>query len=316
MNAMSIRNFAFAAGAVALLGFATSPAKAGLFTEVDLLDGDGNTLAANVAEMDWISNSAGGALTVGPFGTPLSIGQTFDFVYQSRLTGALDINSNAVSFADTLNSDGSGAALAGNEYQFTIVARFNEEVVAFAAGGNTQTAVFALGAGGGTISIFYDEAGEASGGTTADVVAGTGFDDGIEVARFSIVDQISNFTAITGGPLGGQGTGSATVTSELVAVTDFVLDEYILGLLAPVFDLEFSATLVFPVNQPASDTAAFHVGGSGFYPDEPVLGDTLILQVDGFNTFSVRVPEPQTLLLFGLGLVVLGFAARGWRPTA
>jgi hypothetical protein len=44
--------------------------------------------------------------------------------------------------------------------------------------------------------------------------------------------------------------------------------------------------------------------------------EALLLQVDGFNTFTTRVPEPRTLLLLALGLVALGFAARRWRPTA
>lgn len=313
MKAMNIRKLAFAAGAVALLGFATSPAKAGVFTEVDLLDGGGNTLAEDVAELDWFSNSAGAALTVGPFGTPLVEGQTFDFVYQSRLIGAANLGGDSVSFADTLNSGGAGGALAGDEYQFTIVANFQEVVVSVAGDAPTQTAIFGLGPNGGTISIFYDAVGVDGGGTVSDVVAGTGFDDGIEVARFSLVSQTSTFTATSD----SSGIGVASLEAEIVAVLDFVLDEYILGLLAPVFDLEFFATLIFPLNPPASETTAFHVDGSDFYPDTPVLGDTLLLQVDGFNTFTAQaVPEPRTLLLLALGLVALGFAARRWRPTA
>jgi hypothetical protein len=316
MKKMSMKNLVLAAGAITLLGLATSPAKAGVFTEVNLLDGSGTTLASNINELDWVSNSAGAALGVGPFGTPLSVGQTFDFVYQSRLVGASDLASNSVPFAATLNSGGAGGALAGNEYQITIVARFNEIVTGFGSSPNTQSAVFELGPGGGTISIYYDAVGVGGGGTEANVIAGTGFDDGTEIARFTVISQVSAFTAITGGPLGGSGTGSATLLSELVAVTDFVLDDYILGLLAPVFDLEFGATLNFPVNPPASGTTAFHVGGSAFYPGTAVGGNDLLLQVDGFNTFTAQVPEPRALLLLALGLVVLGFAARRSRPTA
>ncbi|WP_299616399.1 PEP-CTERM sorting domain-containing protein [Pelagibius sp.] len=300
---MNLKQLTLAAGAVAMLGLAPVTADAGPLTDVDLLDGSGGTLASNVREMDWTSSSAGLAIGIGPFGAPLAVGQTFDFVYQSILTGATDPGGGAVSFASTLNSSGTGGALAGTEYQFTIVARFQEVVTAVLGGGTS--AIFGLGGAGGTISIFYDEVGLGGGGTEASIAAGTGYDDGTEVARFSLVSQTSTFTATTG----SSGVGVATLDAQVQAALDFVLDEFILGLIDTVFDLEFFGTLQFPPTPPAANTTDFHVGGSAFYPDTAVAANDILFQVDGNNTFSI-VPEPVNLLLFGIGLLVLGVFSR------
>lgn len=301
---MNLKQLTLAAGAVAMLGLAPVTADAGPLTDVDLLNGSGTTLASNVRELDWISSSAGLAIGIGPFGAPLAVGQTFDFVYQSILIGATDPGGAAVSFTSTLNSSGTGAPLAGTDYQFTIVARFQEVVTAVLGGGTS--AVFGLGGAGGTISIFYDEVG--LGGTEASITSGMGYDDGTEVARFSLVSQSSTFTA-TSGSTGG---GFASIDAQLSAMADFVNDDFISGLLKPVFDLEFFGFLEFPGNPPANQTTAFHVGGSAHYPDTTVaLADPfdILFQVDGKNTFSI-VPEPMNLLLFGIGLLVLGVFSR------
>ena len=302
---MNLKQLTLAAGAVAMLGFAPVTAEAVIVTDVDLLDGSGGTLASNVRELDY-APGAGVAKGVGPFGAPLAVGDTFDFVYQSVLTGASDAGAAAVPFAATLNTSGAGGALAASEYQFTIVARF-EEIVTFAT--PTQ-ANFGLGPGGGTISIFYDEDGLGTGDTVADVATGIGFDDGTEIARFTVTSQTSGFVAAGGGGIGG-----TLVNSQLQAITDFVDPTFILGQLDPVFDLEFSGSLLFPANSPVSGTTALHQGGSAFYPDEVVAANDILFQVDGSNTFSV-IPEPVTLMLFGFGLLLLGAFARQRRTTA
>jgi hypothetical protein len=51
------------------------------------------------------------------------------------------------------------------------------------------------------------------------------------------------------------------------------------------------------------------MGGSTLYPNTPVTRSDILLKVDGSSTFS-SIPEPQTLLMFGLGLMMLGFVAR------
>jgi hypothetical protein len=70
--------------------------------------------------------------------------------------------------------------------------------------------------------------------------------------------------------------------------------------------MEFQSTQNFPATN--SKTTGFHMGGSTLYPNTPVTRSDILLKVDGSNTFSI--PEPQTLLLFGIGLLMLGFVAR------
>jgi hypothetical protein len=267
-------------------------------TDVNVYDGSGGSIASNVTEFDWNSSGAGVAIGVGPFGTPLAVNQTFSFLYQAPLTAFNDSGGNAIV----------PAAGFGTTYQFTVVASLTEKVSNIS--GNTVTFVPTAG----TISIFYNDTADVGGLTLANTVAGTGFDDGTEIARFTATGGQSTFTIITS----STGQGSTVFEFLLSALSDFVDPNYIEGVLgAVVMDLEFQSTQNYPPNS-ASNAVAFHLGGSAFYPDYTV--DTtcsgantcdIVFKVDGSNTFST-IPEPGTLALWGMGLLGLGFLSR-WR---
>ena len=82
---MNLQRYAVAASAVAMLGFGWSSAQAGPLTNVDLFDGSGGLIADDVISLDWSEESPGVSIGVGPFGTAVTIGHTFDFVYQSQM---------------------------------------------------------------------------------------------------------------------------------------------------------------------------------------------------------------------------------------
>jgi len=297
---MLFKKFGLTAGALAFaaFGFAAS-AQAGPLTNVDVKDGGGTTLASDVSEFDWSSSGSGVAVGIGPFGTPLAVGQTFDFKYQSFLSSF--VTSNTVT--NNPVTTGIGGAFAGTEYEFTAAAAFTEIVTGVAVVGPNVVATFDAANSLGSFSIYYDDIG--AGGQKANVAAGTGFDDGIEVARFSVIAVPSTFTANSG----TTGNGTATLTGVLQLVLDFVDPNYIVGLDGKIFDLEFQSNQQFPAG--TSATTAFHqsspTSGTDYAP--VVVGaNDIVFKVDGSNTFSI--PEPQTLLLFGIGLVMFGFMAR------
>jgi hypothetical protein len=280
--------------ALAAFGFVATAQAAG--TNVNVSSPGKGVIATDVAEFDWSSTGSGLSIGAGPFGTPLAVGDTFDFKYQSFLAGFVTNNAITSGFVTSAN----GGAFAAGQYQFTAASSFTEKVTSV-SGAFPNTVTFDVANQNGTFSIFYDDS--ASGGTKAKVSDGTGFDDGIEVARFTILAAPTTFTAFSA----ASGLGSASVHATLKVALDFVNTDYIQGIAGTIFDMEFQSTQNFPAGT-QSNTTGFHIGGSAFYPDTPVTSNDLLLKVDGSSTFSI--PEPQTLLLFGIGLLMLGFVAR------
>jgi hypothetical protein len=295
---MFLKKIGLATAGVALAAFGFVAAAQAASTNVNVSSPGQGVIATDVSEFDWSSTGSGLSIGAGPFGTPLTVGQTFNFKYQAFL--ATFVTANPV--APTLVTDPNGAgAFAGNQYQFTAVASFTEKVTAILGGPTPpNVALFDVANQTGTFSIFYDDS--ASGGSKAVVSTGTGFDDGIEVARFTILSAPTTFTATST----SSGIGVADLHATLKVALDFVNTNYIQGIQGSVFDIEFQSTQNFPPTN--SNTTGFHIGGSTLYPDTPVTSNDILLKVDGSNTFSI--PEPQTLLLFGIGLLMLGFVAR------
>jgi len=283
--------------ALALSAFAVaggSLAASAQQTNFNVYDGNGNLIEGDVTAFDWAEFGSGVAKDVGPFGTPLAIGQEFDFLYQSNLVNM----DGAVPAGLVTTANGGGL---GGGYQFTVVANIREKVAGITAVGDQVTANF--GVVGGTISIFYDDGGLA--GTQANTATGAGFDDGTEIARFSLVSGISTFTADIGD---GDGAGTARLRFELVAVGDTVNAAFLDGIIGAIMKMTFDSNLNYPPG--TSTTNAFHLGGSGFYPNYTVGDDDIVFKVDGSNTFATQVPEPATLGLLGAGLVGVCFALR------
>lgn len=300
---MFLKKIGLAAGGVALAAFGYVATAQAAPTDVNVYNGSGGALATNVSEFDWSSTGSGLAVGVGPFGSPLSVGQTFTFDYQSFL--AAFVTANPV--APSLVTAGTGGAFSGSQYQFTAASTFTEQVSAILGGATPpNTVIFDAVPSSGTFSIFYDST--AVGGQAANVAAGTGFTDGIEVARFTIIGGTSTFTATST----SSGIGVGTITANLKVITDFVDPNYIQGIQGKVFDIEFQSTQNFPAGAQSTTSTFFGSGGSALYPSTSVTSNDILFKVDGSNTFSI--PEPQTLLLFGIGLLMLGFVAR--RGTA
>lgn len=298
---MKFHNFAaaIALGAVTGLGWSMA-ASAQIHTDVNLYDDAGNLVQGDITEFDWSARGSGVAKGIGPFGTPLVVGQTFDFSYQSNL-----VNLDGVVPTGLVTESNGGTISGSGDFQYTVVANIQEVVTVFAPFPGGQLLGFNII--GGTISIFYDDVDLAN--TQANTADGTGFDDGIEIARLSVESGTTNFT-VEFDP--DEGTGGTNLHFQLTAVTDFVDEAFIEGILGAVADLEFDSSQEFPPG--TANTTDFHVGGSAFYPDYAVDPDNDIqIAVDGSNTFTT-VPEPGTLGLLGAGLLALCAAIRR-RPS-
>jgi hypothetical protein len=268
---------------------------AGPQIDVNLLDGSSTEILNGVTSFDWQESGSGLAVGKGPFGSdPEADPNPFDFYYQSYFTGytagAGTGDTGAVSLRTT--ESGTGA-------EITIAIALKE--LATVTGPNTAT----FTPQSGTVSLFYDN----DTGTPFNVSAGTGFVDGVEIARFSVTGGTSFFN-VTGTD---SGLGVTGFDFELVAAPDFVDSDYLVGYLADtlVFDFHFQSTQNYP---PGTSNTSTLFGGTtlpALYPTTAVTSADLLLKVDGSNTFTTTtVPEPSTILLLGGGLMGAGFVGR------
>ena len=290
---------AAALAAAAAFGLSSAANAAGT-TDVTVQDGAGNTIANNVHTFD--ENEAGSGLALGF--TPV-VGSTFSFLYQANVVSFNDASGTAITPLAGLN-----ASFASGGYEYTVVARITETVTSVNTAGGITTVTFS--ATGGTASIFFDNA--ASGGVKAVTGTGAGFDDGHLVGQFDIVagNGLSNFTTFAG----GAGLG-ATQYDFVIHSGSSVDGAYITGLTGPIGDMHFTSSQVIPPG--TSTTTGFHLGApTGGPPDiypTTLTDGNLLLKVDGSNTFTSAVPEPETYALMLAGLGAIGFMTRRRRKS-
>jgi hypothetical protein len=273
----------FKAGLVLALGVSSSAFA--LQTNVDVFKGDGVTsLQSNVYEFDWNSGSAGVAVGQGPFGSQLD--SQFDFKYQSNL----------VAYNDQLTNSLPGSSDLNNKYEFTVVMDVVEKASSL-GGGFPSTVTFAPISG--LVQIYYDD---FSTGVKQNAATGVGFDDGVKVAQFTVTGGNSSFTAFSG----TNGTGGTQYDFNVTSVADFVNANYIKGLLGGVTDFHFQSSQNFP---PSIIPAAYFANATDInLPQYNVTANDLALKIDGSNTFTYSVPEPETVLLLSVGLIGLGLS--------
>lgn len=282
-------------------------ASAAQATPFNVLNGSGGMINAGTNELDWSSSGSGLAIGIGPFGAPLTVGQEFNFVYQSDLAGYTGgVKSFPLGFQLDNQANG-GPDNPFTAYEFTIVAKLREVVTTVTnnAGGG-QTVTFGLAAGDPSrnkVAIYYDTAQNASHD------AGTGFDDGTRVALLTIVAPGSTSAFTLTSPSTGQ--GAAELNAAIVLPGDIIDQNYLQGLTGLLFNMNFQSTLNYPAPVADRNVAAFHVGGDPLFLAQTVGSNDILFKVDGFNSFGVNaVPEPASMMLMGLGLIGVVGATR------
>jgi hypothetical protein len=274
----------------AALGFAFAASSAQAFT---LKDGT-NVLSSGATTLDWNTTGSGVAKGVGPFGAPLQVGQTFQFLYQSNLAS---VDGDTTALFNGLDFNANGTKGAGKNFEFTIVAKLNEKVTSLT--GSTATFGLDPASTDNKVAIYYDTAANAS------TTAGTGFDDGTLIALLTIVPGNTQSTFTIAGA-GGQ--GSTKITALKMEAGDFIDPNYLDGVSSLLFGVNFESNLNYPAGN--STTQNFHIGGSSLFPDYVAGDNDIIFKVDGSNTFTNAVPEPGTMMLLGMGMLGLVGAQR------
>lgn len=204
-------------------------------------------------------------------------------------------------FADavSVSQEGGGSlvtptiGLLNGNYEYTIVATLNESATcnAFSMG---ICADASFGLNSGSFKIYYDESPDA------DLVAGTGLNDGILLIEGTIIPGGSGgFNVITG----GNSVLEATIDMTNLTYINPALEDSIAFTTIQVAGTTTNWTE--PTGVPIPDTN----GLAG-----PVGPGDILLQADGNQTFTATtVPEPGVLAL--LGVAMLGMAATRRRKS-
>ncbi|MFC6668965.1 PEP-CTERM sorting domain-containing protein [Marinobacterium aestuariivivens] len=237
-------------------------------------------------------------------------------------------------FTETITSVVNGAVTdTGNDQNGNNILTFDQTITLAAAG--TQTVNF--------FEIWFDDLSDAT-GQKSDALSGDGYGDGHLILSAGLVSASGNFTAtftfedvdgsgdfnagdvlITGlldqfgtDNWGDQQTVSGEGATQLVADVTFQdTDFFKSDITTLVENLFFNTSNVLPFEE-TNPSNAFNDGDDGTFGSiTPDIGATngfsgpdILFQADANTSFETAVPEPNTVLLFALGLLFLGFAGR------
>ena len=282
-----------AAGALAF-GL-SSVAQGQIVTDVTVLDGAGNMIASDVRSFD--ENEAGSGLAVGF--TPV-VGDTFTFLYQA----------NVVSF----NGAAGQPITPGRPERVVRIGRLRVHGGREHHGDGHRrvgrcdgitTVTFATT--GGTASIFYRQRRQWR--REVGHLTGVGFDDGHLVGMFDVVAGVGLFELHHvpqrhRGRLHGlrlrrqpEHDGRCQLHRRRAGPDR-----------RPALHVEPGPALRARRRR-AAFTSARRAGDPDIYAST-AAGGNLLLKVDGSNTFTTAIPEPETYALMLAGLGALGFMTR------
>lgn len=258
---------------------------------------DINVLGTQVAELDWLPGS-GLAVNANPLEQTGGAGDLIEFLYQVKLGNIIDVNGHNLAELTLNGTVGSHTT----SYEFTVIGRMWEDIDNPGAPTiNFTLASDPTGSKPNILEIYADVYdGGANAGLKANVLAGTGFGDGVLVLRaipieltgvFSVTDSNVN------GVLDNQDFGTGSV--QTICQVEFFDPDFFA--FPPADDpmhiqMQFDGTLTLP---PAG--VETQVMWEGTVPDyytglsdgtTPFNTEDLLMKVDGNSHSFASAPPP------------------------
>ena len=200
-------------------------------------------------------------------------------------------------------------------YQLTVAADFTETVISATILSATAGTASLLVNDGGKVALFYDSNQLGSGlpGTfvdsTAEILAGIGYTDGLLVALGDTRQLLSGITTVTttGTIASGQATVAGLITSALLGNPAGIGLANQVGFMPIPADYIAGTQLQLGGGITGFRTVNFFDLANGFTP--VAVNSTLVERADA-NIDLSAVPEPATLTLLGISLLGLGMTLR------
>lgn len=255
-----------------------------------------NALGVDLAELDWLPGS-GLVVNGNAYGPSYVPNAPVEFLYQLKLGGIIDVNSNNVG-TPTMNGVWGATP---NNYEFTAIGRVWENVEGLGGGASTSSlSADPTGTKPNILEIYADKYDGSTTSSQANMAAGTGFRDGELVLRGTPIELTTVFmiTDTNGnGVLDNQdyGEGSTFIIYQVESFDSafFTFPSTTDPLL---IQIQFDGTLTLPpagveTEMMWEETAPNYYTGD-LDGTTPFNTDDILIKIDGNSHIFVSVPSP------------------------